>query len=160
MVARARCRALFTETTVVSSSSATSEACQHSTSRKMSTARCRGGRFCRAEMKASRMVSCSTTRPAGSASAGTGPSPGNGSTQAESGSVATGSVLDGTGVDRSMGMARRLRLRSMSRQTLVAIRYSHERSADRPSNRSNACQARTMASCTASSASCADPSIR
>ena len=32
--------------------------------------------------------------------------------------------------------------------------------ADRPSNRSKACQARTMVSCTASSASCADPSIR
>ena len=34
---------------------------------------------------------------------------------------------------RSMARARRWRPRSMSRQTLVAIRYSHERSAERPS---------------------------
>ncbi len=55
-------------------------------------------------------------------SGGSGPSPGSGSIQADSGSGRTGSVLDGTGADRSIGSARRLRLRSMSRQTLVAIR--------------------------------------
>ena len=44
----------------------------------------------------------------------------------------------------------------MSRQTFVAIRYSQDRTLDRPSNRSAACQARSSVSCTASSAP--DPS--
>jgi hypothetical protein len=48
----------------------------------------------------------------------------------------------------------------MSRQTLVAIRYSQERTADRPSKRSYARQARTIVSCTASSASKAEASMR
>ena len=38
---------------------------------------------------------------------------------------------------RSIGRARRSRPFSMSRQTFVAIRYSHERSDERPSNRSS-----------------------
>ena len=46
---------------------------------------------------------------------------------------------------------------SMSRQTLVAMRYSHDRSDDRPSNRSKPRQARTIVSWTASSASKAEP---
>jgi hypothetical protein len=48
----------------------------------------------------------------------------------------------------------------MSRQTLVAIRYNHDRRLERPSKRSPARHARTIVSCTASSASKADPSIR
>jgi hypothetical protein len=48
----------------------------------------------------------------------------------------------------------------MSRQTLVAIRYSHDRSEERPSNLSMAFQARMRVSCTASSASEPEPSIR
>ena len=49
--ARARWSALFTAGTVVSSSSATSRACQPSTSRKISTARWRPGRCCSAAEK-------------------------------------------------------------------------------------------------------------
>ena len=60
----------------------------------------------------------------------------------------------------SIGSSRRLRPLSASRQTLVAIRYSHDRTADRPSNRSNERHARTSVSWTASSASNAEPSIR
>ena len=60
----------------------------------------------------------------------------------------------------SIGRARRSRPRSMSRQTLVAMRYSHERTLDRPSKASAARHARTMVSCTASSASKPDPSMR
>ena len=66
IVARARCRALLTEATVVSSSSATSVACQRSTSQRISTARWRGGRCCSAATKASRIVSRSTAISAGS----------------------------------------------------------------------------------------------
>ena len=51
-------------------------------------------------------------------------------------------------------------LRSMSRQTLVAIRYSHARNVDRPSKVSRRRQARRNVSCTVSSASSNDPSIR
>ena len=70
--------------------------------------------------------------------------------------------LDSGGHDGpiSMGRARRCRLRSMSRHTLVAIRYSQERTLERPSKRSAARQARTIVSCTASSASKPEPSMR
>ena len=64
------------------------------------------------------------------------------------------------GGPRSTGRARRWLLRSMSRQTLVAIRYSQDRTAERPSKLSAFCQARTIVSWTASSASKAEPSIR
>lgn len=66
----------------------------------------------------------------------------------------------GVGDDRSIGRARRWAAGAMSRQTLVAIRYSQVRSAERPWNPSNLDHARTMVSCTASSASKAEPSIR
>jgi hypothetical protein len=59
-----------------------------------------------------------------------------------------------------MGVARRCRPESWSRHTFVAIRYSQERSAERPSKSARPRQARTIVSCTASSASKADPSIR
>src|SRR5262249_58859546 len=58
------------------------------------------------------------------------------------------------------GGARRGRPCNMSRHTLVAMRYSHERNADRPSKRSTPRHARTSVSCTASSASNDEPSIR
>ena len=60
----------------------------------------------------------------------------------------------------SMGSSRRLRPLSASRQTLVAMRYSHDRIAERPSNRSNERHARSNVSWTASSASNAEPSMR
>ena len=60
----------------------------------------------------------------------------------------------------SIGRARRWRPRSMSRQTLVAIRYSQDRTDERPSNVSAFFQARTIVSWAASSASKAEPSIR
>src|SRR5581483_4358644 len=64
----ARCKALFTEATVVSSSSATSAARQRNTSQRMSTARWRGGRCWRAATKASRTVSLARATSAGSPS--------------------------------------------------------------------------------------------
>ena len=72
-----------------------------------------------------------------------------------------GSAPD-TGVDgpSSIGRARRCGLRCMSVHTLVAMRYSHERSEERPSKRWWARHALTMVSCTASSASEAAPSMR
>jgi hypothetical protein len=45
-------------------------------------------------------------------------------------------------------------------QTLVAMRYSQVRRLERPSNRSSARHARTIVSCTASSASKTEPSMR
>ena len=56
-VARARCNALFTDATLPSSSSAVSAAGQPSTSRRISTARCRGGRCWIAARNASSIVS-------------------------------------------------------------------------------------------------------
>jgi len=50
-VARARCSALVTDATLVSRSSATSDAFQRSTSHRISTARCFGGRCCSAAPK-------------------------------------------------------------------------------------------------------------
>ena len=67
-VARARWSALLTDATEVSSSSATSEASQRRTSRRMSTARWRAGSCCRAATKARRMDSFSTASSAGSRS--------------------------------------------------------------------------------------------
>ena len=65
-VARARCSALLTDATLVSSSSATSSAFHRRTSRRISTARCRGGRCWRAATKARRIDSRSTVTSAGS----------------------------------------------------------------------------------------------
>ena len=67
-VARARWSALFTEATLVSSSSATSAAFQRSTSHRISTARWRGGRCWSAATNASRIVSRATATSAGSPS--------------------------------------------------------------------------------------------
>jgi len=61
---------------------------------------------------------------------------------------------------RSIGRARRWGLRSMSMQTLLAMRYSQERIEERPSKLSMARQACIIVSCTASSASEPAPSMR
>jgi len=106
------------------------------------------------------MLSRSTARSAGSPPAGARSPSGTGCTQMLSGSASPSCVEDGTGAERSIGRARRCPLRSMSRHTLVAMRYSQDRNAERPSNRSRARQARTRVSCTASSASKVEPSIR
>jgi hypothetical protein len=85
---------------------------------------------------------------------------GIGSSQAISGRCAgTGPSAD-PAVPKSIGVARRCRLSIIVRQTFVAILYSHERTEDRPSNFSYERQARTMVSCTASSASADEPSMR
>jgi hypothetical protein len=64
-VDRARCNALVTDATVVSRRCATSSAFQHSTSRRMSTALCRGGRCCSAATNARRIVSRCTANSSG-----------------------------------------------------------------------------------------------
>ena len=72
MVARARCSALFTEASLLSSMSATSAARKPSTSLSTSTARCRGGRCWTAVTKASAIASLASYRASG-------PSPASGS---------------------------------------------------------------------------------
>ena len=72
IVARARCSALFTAATDVSSSSAISVACQRSTSARISAARCRGGRCCSAETNARRTVSRSIALSSGRCESGIG----------------------------------------------------------------------------------------
>ncbi len=161
-MARARCSALFTDATVVSSKVATSAADQRSTSHKINTARCLGGRCCRAATKASRTELRRTACSAGSATGWISRSDGIGwtkadSTRGEPSEAITGAEGDG---DMSTGSARRLRDSSASRQTLVAILYSQDRIDERPSKLVSPFQARTRTSWTASSASTADPSIR
>ena len=159
-VARARWSALLTDATLVSSSSATSLACHRNTSRRMSTARWRAGRCWSAVTNARRMDSLDAASSAGSPSSGTTRASGMGVTHADSGLVVwrnESAVDDGP---RSMARARRCRLRSMSRHTFVAMRYSHDRTDERPSKLAAFRQARTSVSCTASSASNTDPSIR
>ena len=119
---------------MVSSSSATSAAFHCSTSRRISTARCRAGRCCSAATKASRTDSRATAVSAGSPPPGSTMASGIGVSQVLSGSFGpSGSDAVEAG-PKSIGRARRLRPSSMVRQTLVAIRYSHERTAERPSN--------------------------
>ena len=69
MVALARCSALFTEASLLSSMSATSDDRNPSTSLSTSTARCRGGRCCTAVTKASAIASLASYRASGPASA-------------------------------------------------------------------------------------------
>ncbi len=111
-------------------------------------------------MNANRMDSRTWASSAGSASGVGTRASGMGSTQASPGRVAPVNRSAAEDGPRSMVSARRWRPRSMSRHTLVAMRYSHERSADRPSKRSKPRQARSMVSWTASSASKTEPSMR
>ena len=76
------------------------------------------------------------------------------------GAAVRGAWSKASGTQRSIGRARRWRPFNMSKHTLVAIRYSHDRTADRPSKRSKLRHARTRVSWTASSASNDDPSMR
>ncbi len=89
---------------------------------------------------------------------------GNGSSQEISGWSRVGSCATSArppGLLRSDGSGRRRRLSRALRQALVAIRYSQVRSDARCSSKSAwARQARSMVSCTRSSASCREPSIR
>ena len=142
-MARARWSALFTDATMVSSSSATSVACHRSTSQRISTARWRAGRCCRAATKARRIDSRAAATSAGSPSRSITRSSAIGCTNVVSAwgaSTAVATVDDGP---RSIGRARRCGARCMSMHTLLAIRYSQERTDDRPSKRSMAFQART-----------------
>lgn len=159
-MARARCRALLTEATELSSSSATSLADQQSTSRRISTARCRGASRWSAETNASRTDSRATAVSAGSPARASTRSSGTGPIQVVPGSPVPIGLPALDGETRSIGRARRLLPLRRSRQTLVAMRWSQERREAWPSKRSWPRQARTMVSWTASSASNAEPSIR
>ncbi len=160
-MARARCSALFTAGTLVPSVAAASVAGIRSTSHRISAARCRAGRCCSAVTNASLIVSRATAMSAGSPCSGSTRSSAIGEIQASSGRQSPNSAsTGGEAGPRSIGSARRCRPRSMSRQILVAIRYSHDRTLERPSNPSAARQARSMVSCTASSASNPEPSMR
>ena len=159
-VARARCSALLTDATEDSSSSATSLARQCRTSRRMSTARWRGGSCCSAATNASRSVSRDSATWAGSASAPTRRAFAIGWTHACSGRPSPSDESAPDAGPRSIGCARRCDPCSMSRQTLLAIRYSQLFSAARACRRSAPRHARTIVSCTASSASEPEPSIR
>ena len=127
-VERARCRALVTAASVRSRCSAVCRAGQPSTSRRTSTARRRGGRYWRAAMKASSIVSRRTATASGSSSrsaAGSHRLSGNGCSQGMSvrATISTepnpAAVVPGS---RSWGSTRRARPSSASRQALVAMR--------------------------------------
>lgn len=163
-LARARCRALVTAGTVISRSSAVSAAERPSTCVRSRLARWRGGRCCSAATNANRMLSRSIARSAGSRSpaGGSASASGIGSIQCSRGrweSCISAVTAVGLG---STSNARYLRSRpvSMSRHTLVAMRYSHVPSEDRSPNPSRFRHARKIASCTASSASTTEPSMR
>ncbi|CAM5412234.1 hypothetical protein SVIOM342S_03831 [Streptomyces violaceorubidus] len=85
-------------------------------------------------MKASRTDSLATAASAGSAVCGSTRASGIGSSQVWSGRGDRAAWASGVASVRSIGRARLLPAVSMSRQTLVAIRYSHERRLERPSN--------------------------
>ena len=61
---------------------------------------------------------------------------GIGSSQVASGSGAASGASAVVAGPKSIGRARRCLPLSMSKQTFVAMRYSHERNAERPSKRS------------------------
>ena len=84
-------------------------------------------------MNASRSDSRATACSAGSASAGTTRPSGIGSIQVVSGSGGASGPSAVPGAERSIGSARRFRAPSASKQTLLAMRYSHDRRAERPS---------------------------
>jgi hypothetical protein len=155
-VARARWSALFTDATDDSMIAAASAADSLSTSHKISAARCRAGRCCSAVTNARRTESRDSAISAGSSL-----SSGIGVTQMSSaGQGRSSDSLGGEEGPRSIGSARRLPERRASRHTFVAILYSQDRTDARPSNPSAFFQARSIVSCTASSASKAEPSIR
>ena len=120
----------------------------------------RGGSSCSAATNASRKLDRDTATAAGSARSAHTIASGSGSSHgtSERTSGCSGSSLGATIED---GSGRRPRPASAVRQALVAIRYSQVRSEARSlSNRPEARQARSRVSCTRSSASCTEPSIR
>jgi hypothetical protein len=116
----ARCNALVTDATVVSRRCATSSAFQHNTSRRISTALCRGGRCCSAATNARRIISRCTANSSGLLFISATLS-GIGWIQicSDIGSSMAGPAFAGR--LRSMARARRCALRSTSRQTFVAV---------------------------------------
>ena len=138
-MARARWSALLTDATLVSSSSATSVACQRSTSHRISTDRWREGRCCSAATNARRIDSRAAATSAGSPSVAITRESRMGCTNRCSGlcgpSTTSAVAVEGPS---SMGRARRCGLRTMSMHTLLAMRYSQVRSEERPSKPSMA----------------------
>ena len=149
IVVRARCRALLAAATLVPRADAVSLAGQPSTSRAISAARCRGGRTWRAARNASEMVSREIATASGCSSPGA----------ARSSSTSGYGWSHGTSACEPAAVRREL-CRSMSRQTLVAIRYSQARNCGPPSKPDRPRQAFRNVSCTASSASSNEASIR
>ena len=158
-VARARLSALVTDSSVEPRMRAASLAANPSTSRRISTARCRGGSRCTAVMKASEIASRASYLASGPGSASGRPvsrSSGQGSSQVTSPSrVGSG----GAGPGGIVPWRRRAE-RRMFRQRVVVTRYSQVRTEARPSKPPSPCHAASSASCMASSASCTEPSIR
>jgi hypothetical protein len=108
------------------------------------------------------MVSRSTAAAPGSVSFGaTGSHSRSGNGCSHGMSVRGGSPTAASdGGLRSCGSTRRARPSRASRQALVAIRYSQARTLERPSKAPMPFQARRNVSCTRSSASSNEPSIR
>ena len=151
IVARARCSALFAAATLVSSSVAVSLAGQPSTSRTISAARCRGGSTCSAARNASSIVSRSTTTASGSSSLGATSSSSRSGYGCSHGTSANEcSVVDPP--RRCAGACRGRRSSRCGRATRGTAR--RRRSCSRLRH------ARRNVSCTASSASSNDASIR
>ena len=149
IVARARCRALFAAGTLVSSRPAVSSALQPSTSRAISAARCRAGSSWRAARNTSSIVSRSTAAVLG---------PVAGGRDLVEQRVRIG--LEPRDLRRAGPERPRRRRRRASMHTLVAIRYSQARADGPPRRPSRPRHARRNVSCTASSASSNEASIR
>ena len=158
--ARARRSPLLTAVVVVPSSPATSAAGHPSTSRRISMARCRAGRYCCAATSASRIPARAATALAGSSPAPASSASGTGCSHGTSGAGTSAMSGSAAGPASPDGIGRRPRRSSAVRHALVAIRYSQVRTEDRPSNPPNDRHARRYVSCTRSSASSTDPSIR
>jgi hypothetical protein len=102
-----------------------------------------------------------TTTAAGSAGADPNHPSGMGCSHGTSGrAAASGASGSSAGPPSPDGSGRRPRVSSARRHALVAIRYSQVRTDERPSNPPYPRQARSSVSCTWSSASWTEPSIR
>jgi hypothetical protein len=133
---------LLTAVVVVPSSSATCAAGHSSTSRKISTARCRADRYCSAATRASRIPARDTATAAGSSRSPASNTSGRGSSHGTSAAAISGAAGSSAGPPRPDGRGRRPRRSIAVRHAFVAIRYSQVRIDERPSNPSNERQAR------------------
>jgi len=122
-VARARCSALLTAAVDVSRVDATSAAEKSSTSRRISTARWRGGNSWTAATNASRSWPRSATTVAGSPTRASG----SGCNQLTSCPRTSASSGWSDGAPSPVGNGRRARPSSAFRQALVAMRCSQVR---------------------------------